>query len=95
MVSHPYTLCLEQQVLPPVDDTPIDIPSDAPLTLVGPVSQIIDGLVIVQAQDSGEHSVLDADSVLVTQDRQVVGRVGFTAFLQYYFSILMVMMADF
>lgn len=68
-------LLLTRQALPPVDPVEVEIPEDAPLTLIGTINQIVQNMIIVQASVSGDYQVLDADSILLTSDRKVIGKV--------------------
>ncbi|KAJ3054179.1 hypothetical protein HK097_002501, partial [Rhizophlyctis rosea] len=65
----------ELSALPPVEPINIEIPKELPLTLVGTIFGLVEETVIVQAVASGEVMVLDMDSILVFEDREVVGRI--------------------
>ncbi|KAI9193380.1 Gar1/Naf1 RNA binding region-domain-containing protein [Polychytrium aggregatum] len=66
----------ELEKLPPVEDlSHISVPADLPLVPVGMVYAIVDDLVVVEAQASGDIQVLDMGSVLLLEDRSVLGKV--------------------
>ncbi|KAJ1559297.1 hypothetical protein HK096_001039, partial [Nowakowskiella sp. JEL0078] len=61
--------------LPPVAPIDVEIPPHLPLCPVGTVYAVVDDLVIVQAEDISESRVLDAESILLFDDRKVLGKV--------------------
>ncbi|KAJ3284814.1 hypothetical protein HK104_009768, partial [Borealophlyctis nickersoniae] len=65
----------EIAVLPKVEPVDITIPEDAPMHMIGEVSSIVNDQVIVQAHVSGDYQVLDIESILVFEDRSIVGRI--------------------
>jgi hypothetical protein len=73
---------LGKQELPEIVTLEIEIPSDAKMTLIGTVSQIVENMAIVQAHVSGDYQVLDADSILISKDRKPIGKVSCCKFLK-------------
>ena len=73
---------LGKQELPEIETLEIEIPSDAKMTLIGTVSQIVENMAIVQAHVSGDYQVLDADSILISKDRKPIGKVSRYNFLK-------------
>ncbi|RKO86194.1 hypothetical protein BDK51DRAFT_46235 [Blyttiomyces helicus] len=65
----------ELAALPPVEPVKIEIPPDAPLLRIGTVKNVIGNLVIIESLESGENEVLDADTVLIFDDRVPLGKV--------------------
>jgi H/ACA ribonucleoprotein complex non-core subunit NAF1 len=53
----------------------VEIPPNVPLSEVGKIHAIIEDTVVVEASVSGEYKVLDMDSILLFEDRSVLGRV--------------------
>lgn len=51
------------------------VPVDDVLELIGEVMTIIDSVVVIKGHTSGVHRVLDTDSLLAFDDRQVIGVV--------------------
>ncbi|KAI9325037.1 Gar1/Naf1 RNA binding region-domain-containing protein [Zopfochytrium polystomum] len=66
----------KNEIVPPVDETvQIEIPQTARLDFVGIITSFVEDQVIIEASGSGDHRVLDADSIMVLEDRTVIGRV--------------------
>ncbi|KAJ3106416.1 hypothetical protein HDU97_006401 [Phlyctochytrium planicorne] len=65
----------EIDVLPPVEPIDVEIPSDAPLKEVGTISGHVESQVIIQSTIDGESQVLDADTIILLQDRTIVGKI--------------------
>ncbi|KAI9028521.1 Gar1/Naf1 RNA binding region-domain-containing protein [Hyaloraphidium curvatum] len=62
--------------LPPVEPLPIkEVPPDMSLEEIGAVHSIVKEVVIVEAKVSGDYQVLDMDSVLCFEDREILGKV--------------------
>ncbi len=53
----------------------MEIPPNVPLSIVGKIHAIIEDTVVIEACVSGEYQVLDMDSILLFEDRSVLGRV--------------------
>jgi H/ACA ribonucleoprotein complex non-core subunit NAF1 len=67
-----------EQVEQPVEKPDVIITPDMAITELGTVEQIVDSLVLIKAQTSGEFRVLESGSVLCLQDRTVIGAVSET-----------------
>ncbi|KAJ3190038.1 hypothetical protein HDU85_000329 [Gaertneriomyces sp. JEL0708] len=65
----------ELSTLPPMEPIPFPIPEHLAMEQVGHVYGYVDGMLIVQANASGEQKVLDADSAMFHSNRQPIGRV--------------------
>lgn len=59
----------------PVKKPEVEITPDMELQEIGTVSNIVDNVVVVQANVDGDYQVLDSESVLVFPDRTVLGLV--------------------
>ncbi|KAI9012823.1 Gar1/Naf1 RNA binding region-domain-containing protein [Gaertneriomyces semiglobifer] len=65
----------ELSTLPPMEPIPFPIPEHLAMEQIGHVYGYVDGMLIVQANASGEQKVLDADSAMFHSNRQPIGRV--------------------
>ena len=61
----------------PITKPNVEIRDNMPTDEIGSVYNIVDNAVIVIAKVSGEYRVLDSGSILVFEDRQVLGVVSF------------------
>jgi H/ACA ribonucleoprotein complex non-core subunit NAF1 len=53
-----------------------EIPDDEPIELLGEVTSIVDSVVVVNSLSNGMQRVLDTDSLLVLENRKVLGLVS-------------------
>lgn len=53
-----------------------EIPDDEPIELLGEVTSIVDSVVVVKSLSNGMQRVLDTDSMLVLENRKVLGLVS-------------------
>jgi H/ACA ribonucleoprotein complex non-core subunit NAF1 len=53
-----------------------EIPDDEPIELIGEVTSIVDSVVVVKSLSNGMQRVLDTDSMLVLENRKVLGLVS-------------------
>ncbi|KAJ3073012.1 hypothetical protein HDU98_002392 [Podochytrium sp. JEL0797] len=60
--------------LPPIEDLDIQIPSTAHLTPIGEIFALIDTTIVIESSPTTTVT-LDADSILCTKDRKVIGKV--------------------
>ncbi|KAH6593405.1 hypothetical protein BASA50_007356 [Batrachochytrium salamandrivorans] len=65
----------EAVILPQVEPVDVEIPADLPLKRIGTITAIVDALVVIKATLGGEIQVLDIDSILLFEDRSVLGRI--------------------
>ncbi|KAL1994068.1 hypothetical protein VTN49DRAFT_2737 [Thermomyces lanuginosus] len=63
---------LEEEA-PPIPD--VEVTPDMSIVLLGRVENIIDDIVLIKANTSGEYQVLESNSVLCLEDRKVIGVV--------------------
>ncbi|KAL1978215.1 hypothetical protein VTN31DRAFT_1074 [Thermomyces dupontii] len=63
---------LEEEA-PPIPD--IEVTPDMSIVLLGRIENIIDDIVLIKANVSGEYQVLESNSVLCLEDRKVIGVV--------------------
>ncbi|KIM32270.1 hypothetical protein M408DRAFT_20589 [Serendipita vermifera MAFF 305830] len=52
-----------------------EVPDDEPIEIIGEVMSIVDSVVVVKSLDNGMQRVLDTDSLLVLENRKVLGLV--------------------
>jgi H/ACA ribonucleoprotein complex non-core subunit NAF1 len=70
-----------------------EIPDDEPIELLGEVANIVDSVVVVKSLSNGMQRVLDTDSMLVLENRKVLGFVsavlfgGMKRFLMTHYSL--------
>jgi rRNA processing protein Gar1 len=62
-------------MLPPVEPINVTIPEDAKLIEVGCISGIVEDQVIVNSALAGDSQVLDVDTILLFENRSILGRV--------------------
>ncbi|KAI8853205.1 Gar1/Naf1 RNA binding region-domain-containing protein [Chytridium lagenaria] len=65
----------EIDVLPPVEAINIVVPPDAELTEIGTIMAQVEDQLVIESIVGGENKVLDADTVILLEDRSVVGRI--------------------
>jgi H/ACA ribonucleoprotein complex non-core subunit NAF1 len=53
-----------------------EVPEDEPIVLIGEVMSIVDSVVVVKSMSTGTQRVLDTDSLLVLENRKVLGLVS-------------------
>ncbi|KAJ2988110.1 hypothetical protein HDV02_005813 [Globomyces sp. JEL0801] len=75
--------------LPPVEPIDVVIPEDAILLPIGSIVSKVGDTILVEAFESGEEKVLDIDSVLVFEDKTILGKISdtFGPVLQPFYSI--------
>ena len=61
----------------PITKPNVEIRDNMPPDEIGSVYNIVDNAVTVIAKVSGEYRVLDSGSILVFEDRQLLGEVSF------------------
>lgn len=54
----------------------ITLSSDAVLVSIGVIHAIVDCQVVVEASLSGDYKVLDTETLLVLEDKSILGRVS-------------------
>lgn len=67
----------KNEILVPEVEVPeiAEVPADDVLEQVGEIMTIIDSVIVVKGNTTGVHRVLDTDSLLVFEDRKVLGKV--------------------
>jgi H/ACA ribonucleoprotein complex non-core subunit NAF1 len=63
---------------PKVEPIHITIPNDSQLYPVGIMTQLVKAQIIVEQFESGEEKVLDLDSILVDEQKHIIGRISDT-----------------
>lgn len=73
----PTSFNTKNQIEPEVKPPPVSmVEEDERLELVGEVMSVVNSVVIVKAHQGGDNRVLDTDSLLVFDDRKVLGLVS-------------------
>jgi H/ACA ribonucleoprotein complex non-core subunit NAF1 len=67
-----HEITLPQVKLPPITE----IPQEEPISLLGEVASVIEDVVVIKSIESGIQRVLDTESLLVFEDRKVLGLVS-------------------
>jgi H/ACA ribonucleoprotein complex non-core subunit NAF1 len=69
----------KNEVLAPEVEVPeiTEVPVDDVLERIGEIMTIIDSVVVAKGNTTGVHRALDTDSLLVFEDRKVLGKVRF------------------
>ncbi|KAI8908999.1 Gar1/Naf1 RNA binding region-domain-containing protein [Gorgonomyces haynaldii] len=62
-------------LMPKIEKIQIDIPEHLPLIKIGHVLHMVENTVVIGSLESGENKVLDADTILLLQDRRPFGRI--------------------
>ncbi|KAF8600818.1 NAF1-domain-containing protein [Ceratobasidium sp. AG-I] len=67
----------KNEILVPEVEVPdiTEVPADDVLEQIGEIMTIIDSVIVVKGNTTGVHCVLDTDSLLVFEDRKVLGKV--------------------
>ncbi|KAG8791053.1 hypothetical protein FRC16_000616 [Serendipita sp. 398] len=66
-----HEITAPQIVMPSIKE----VPHEEPITLIGEIKSVIDNVVVVKSKEHGMQRVLDTDSLLVLEDRRVLGFV--------------------
>ncbi|QRV94977.1 Gar1/Naf1 RNA-binding region protein [Ceratobasidium sp. AG-Ba] len=75
-VSNQYSGTKNEILVPDVEALDItEVPVDDVLEPIGEIMTIIDNVVVVKGNTTGVHRALDTDSLLVFEDRKVLGKV--------------------
>lgn len=70
----PTSFNTKNQIEPEVKPPPVSmVEEDERLELVGEIMSVVNSVVIVKAHQGGDNRVLDTDSLLVFDDRKVLG----------------------